>query len=448
MTEIKMSSRHIRRFFTDRRGNILPIFGLAIIPMLGLIGAAVDYSRANSVKAALQASLDSTALAMAAKAPTLTAAELTIQAQAYFDALFIKYNTTKVPLDVTFTNDGAPQITVSGKTSVNTMFMRIPGFGINSVVVAGSSTAAWGNVRLRVALALDNTGSMDWSGKMPALKTAAKALIDQLKDVAKNDGDVMVSIVPFAKDVNVGSSNYSATWLDWEDWDDDNGHDSSSTTCTKKKGKNGKYTKKCETTTTWVPDNHNTWNGCITDRDQPYDTTNAAPTNSATRFPTEQYNECPVAIMPLSYNWTALKTKIDAMQPKGNTNTTIGLEWGWHSLTQGAPLNAPAEDSKYQYNKVIIFMTDGSNTQNRWDDSDYDGDLKQQAIDNRMKLACKNVKDAGITIYTIQMIDGNAQLLKDCASSSDKYFKITSASQTVSVFTQIGTNLSRLRVAK
>jgi hypothetical protein len=93
-------------------------------------------------------------------------------------------------------------------------------------------------------------------------------------------------------------------------------------------------------------------------------------------------------------------------------------------------------------------MTDGSNTQNRWDDSDYEGDLKQQNIDARMKLACKNAKDANITIYTIQMIDGNAQLLKDCASSSDKYFKITNASQTVSVFTQIGTNLSRLRVAK
>jgi hypothetical protein len=152
--------------------------------------------------------------------------------------------------------------------------------------------------------------------------------------------------------------------------------------------------------------------------------------------------------MPLSYNWTALKTKIDSMQPRGNTNTTIGLEWGWHSLTQGAPLNAPAEDTKYQYNKVIIFMTDGDNTANRWHDSNNPGQGAEHVIDNRMKLACKNAKEAGITIYTIQMIDGNDALLKECASSSDKYFKITNASQTVSVFTQIGTNLSRLRVAK
>ena len=36
-------------------------------------------------------------------------------------------------------------------------------------------------------------------------------------------GDIYVSIVPFAKDVNVGASNYNAAWIDWTDWDADNG---------------------------------------------------------------------------------------------------------------------------------------------------------------------------------------------------------------------------------
>ncbi len=49
----------------------------------------------------------------------------------------------------------------------------------------------------------------------------------------------------------------------------------------------------------------------------------------------QQAANCPVALMPLSYNWDDLKDKIDAMQPTGNTNTTIGLERGWHSLTPG-----------------------------------------------------------------------------------------------------------------
>ena len=32
-------------------------------------------------------------------------------------------------------------------------------------------------------------------------------------------------------------------------------------------------------------------------------------------------------IMPLSYDWTALKTLIDALEPTGNTNQGIGLAW-------------------------------------------------------------------------------------------------------------------------
>jgi hypothetical protein len=281
---------------------------------------------------------------------------------------------------------------------------------------------------------------MDSSNKMSALKTAAKSLIDQLRAAATSDGDVMVSIIPFAKDVNAGTGNVTAEWLDWNDWEQVNGSCSSWSY-------NSKWS--CQNAgRTWTPANHNTWQGCVTDRDQPYNTTASAPTTAETRFPAEQYGDCPVTLMPLSYNWTALKNKIDSMTPNGNTNTTIGLEWGWHSLMQGAPLSAPAEDSRYQYNKILIFLTDGANTQDRWDYSWWDGSAAQINIDNRMKTACTNAKAAGITVYTIQMIDGNDSLLKSCASSSDKYFKITSSGQTATVFTQIGTNLSRLRVAR
>ncbi len=333
-----MIMRHIRRFMGDRRANILPMFGLSLIPIVGLIGAAVDYSRANAVNSKLQAALDSTALAMSASASSQTSAQLQTNASAYFFAMYKGTAASSVTFNAAYamTSTG-PQVTVTGATSLKTMFMGIPGFGITDMPISAKSVSAWGNTRLRVALALGNTGSMNDNGKMPALKTAAKALIDQLKASATNNGDVYVSIIPFARDVNVGKANYNATWLDWDEWEDGNGQDSSTTTCTTQKtGKSGKTTKKCATTTTWVPDNHNTWNGCVSDRDQPYDTTNAAPSTAnggVTLFPTEQYEDCPVELMPLTYNWTALKSKIDSMTPNGNTNTTIGLEWGWHSLT-------------------------------------------------------------------------------------------------------------------
>jgi hypothetical protein len=64
---------------------------------------------------------------------------------------------------------------------------------------------------------------------------------------------------------------------------------------------------------------------------------------------------------------------------------------------------------------------------------------------------CANIKAAGITIYTIHVnTDGDptSTLLRNCASGSDKFWTITTASQLVTVFTQIGTNLSKLRIAK
>ena len=50
---------------------------------------------------------------------------------------------------------------------------------------------------------------------MTALKTATKNLIDQLHGAVTTDGDVYVSIIPFAKDVNLGKSNFAADWIYW-----------------------------------------------------------------------------------------------------------------------------------------------------------------------------------------------------------------------------------------
>jgi len=121
------------------------------------------------------------------------------------------------------------------------------------------------------------------------------------------------------------------------------------------------------------------------------------------------------------------------------------LAWGWESLTQGAPLSAPVEDPSYKYQKVIILLTDGLNTQNRWT-------TDQATIDARQALLCNNVKAAGITLYTIQVntggTDPTSTLLQNCASDASKTFMLTQASAIVTVFNQIGTNLSKLRVAK
>ena len=64
---------------------------------------------------------------------------------------------------------------------------------------------------------------------------------------------------------------------------------------------------------------------------------------------------------------------------------------------------------------------------------------------------CANIKGAGITIYAIQVNTGGdptSTLLRNCASSSDKFFLLTSANQIVTTFNTIGTNLTKLRIAQ
>jgi hypothetical protein len=131
------------------------------------------------------------------------------------------------------------------------------------------------------------------------------------------------------------------------------------------------------------------------------------------------------------------------MSANGNTNQAIGLAWAWQSLT-AAPFTVPTKDTNYQYSDVIILMSDGLNTQNRWSTS-------QSTIDTRQKTMCDNVKAAGITLYTIHVnTDGDptSTVLQYCASDSKKFFTVTSSSGIGAVFTQIGSNLSKLRVSK
>lgn len=192
------------------------------------------------------------------------------------------------------------------------------------------------------------------------------------------------------------------------------------------------------------------WNGCVMDRAQNYDTTNDAPATGVTGtwLAADQSPWCPTQMMPLSYNWTNLKAKIDAMSPSGATNQPIGLQWAWFSLSQTAPLNAPAQDPNYKYNNILILMSDGLNTLDRW----YgDGSTPNTSVDARQKILCDNIKKAGVTIYTILVnTDGDppSTVMPYCASGQSNYFPTTSATDMQTAFATIGASLTKLRIAQ
>src|SRR5262249_20169117 len=148
--------------------------------------------------------------------------------------------------------------------------------------------------------------------------------------------------------VNVGTANVAATWLRWDLWDPSisPAHCPSNTNLARAECLGHNFTWNH---TVGTP-NHSLWNGCVADRDQSNDVASIAPSSQATNFPANQELACPAAsILPLTTNWTTVNNTINAMSPSGGTNQTIGLLWGWLSLLQQAPLNAPAEDPNYRY---------------------------------------------------------------------------------------------------
>ena len=425
-------SRMLARFLTNARGGVAPLMAVVAVPVMAAVGMAVDYSRVNAARTAFQVSLDATALMLSKDAATETKEALQTEATKTFNSLFSRSEVTDVNVTPLYTSAGGSKLTLNGTAVVHTNFLGV--IGIDHVDIKSVSVSSWGNTRLRVALVLDNTGSMASDGKMDALKTASHNLLTQLQQAAVHPEDVYVSIVPFSKDVNFGSDNYAQSWLRWDLWEEVNG------SCS-----NTSYSNRtsCQShSKVWTPATHNTWNGCVTDRDQNFDTTNSAAAVGSTQYPTEQYSSCSASLIPLTNDWTALNAKIDTMVPVGNTNQAIGLQVGWQTLT-ATPFTVPPVDPDYKYQTVIILLTDGLNTQDRWYTS-------QSSINTRQQKTCNNIKEAGLTVYTVQVNtggDATSTLLQNCASDPGKFFLLTSAGQIVATFGQIGTSLSKLRLA-
>lgn len=422
-----------KRFWRNRDGGVSPMLAIAALPLFGAVGAAIDYGRIASFRTEMQSALDATALMLSKEAQGMSGADIGTKASAYFTALFTNPQATNVQITQQFSSPQAGNFSlkITGSATANTIFANL--FGQSSVTFSASTEVLWGIKKLNLALVLDNTGSMSQNGKMTNLKTAAHNLLTTLQKAAKQPGDVQVAIVPFATDVNVGTNYVNASWIDWTDWEAANGTCSKSTyTSQSSCVANGKI---------WTPKARSQWNGCVYDRDQNNDIAATVPVagSPATLFRAHQASACPVAMMPLGYDWTALNNKVDAMTPTGNTNVTIGLAWGFQLLSPVAPFNAPAPAP--DLDKVIVILTDGTNTQNRWSSS-------ESAIDARTSKVCDNIKAANIRVYTVRVLDGDAALLQGCASKPSMYYDVSQASQLNGVFGSIAQNLANLRITQ
>jgi len=411
------SSQLTHRFRQATGANVAITFGLLLIPVMLGVGSAIDYSRAGAARAAMQNTADATALMAAKNWSGDSTGQLQQSASAWFTANFNNSNVNNLQVAAT-SNPASNTVNITATGSIGTSLLGI--VGINQIDLSVASTATAGITKLQVALVLDNTGSMAEYGKISALRAATHQMLQRFQKVAQNPGDIQVAIVPFTTAVNVGQGNANANWIKWS-------YDSVTVSPTG-------------------------WTGCVADRDQNYDAQNSAPIagNTATLFPANNpWLGCPPQVMTLTSDWSALNNLADQMTPLGETNLTIGLAWGWQALTTTGPLNAPAPDTGTS--RVIVFMTDGFNTANRWTNVLFGNGTTAQ-IDARTQLVCQNIKAAGITVYTIQVDTGGdsppSTLLQNCASSVGNWFYLKAPGELVKTFDDIAKNLSHLRVAK
>lgn len=397
-----------RHFVRDSEGAVAPVFAITLVTLVGATGAAVDYSRATAARTSMQNALDATGLMLAKEAEALSSVNLAQRANDLFKTLATDASTKTAQITTALVSPqpGTYNLRLTASATIETTFTRM--LGQTEMNIGASSDITWGIKKLELALVLDNTGSMAQSGKLPALKTAAHNLLNTLEQAAKKPGDIKVAIVPFDTSVNIGTGYGSQFWVDYS-------------------------VKRIK------PE---TWNGCVIDRDKPNDTLDTTPVAGGvhTLYPAATCGSSLVSIQPLSENWAALHGKVDAMSAAGNTNITIGLAWGWHALTSNLPLTEAATPQP-DLDKVIVLLTDGDNTQNRWTTSSSN-------IDARTSQICATIKAANIKLYTIRVIDGDAALLRACATKPEMYYNVQQADQLSGTFKSIAQSLATLRIAK
>ncbi len=423
----------------NQDGNIALMFGLALLPLLAGIGAAIDYSRASNARTQLSVAVDSTVLALARRAPQLTDAQLRTEAESYFRSILKdRTDLASLPLVV---NRSEKRLAITAAGIMPTNFMKL--FGKTSLPVSTLSQAEIGQRKAEIALVLDNTGSMARLNKMTELKKASRNLIDAVERASPTGaGYIKVALVPFDTHVKLDAmSNRNASWLATRDAATEPTFDDIRS---RPAPRSSMVTRAA-------------WTGCITDRGTGYND-NTRPSVLALAASLHPAMTCTESndlarVQPLTDNWSALRATIDTMQPSGYTNLTIGARFGFAALTPAGtgPLGGGVAFGTADVDKYMILLTDGDNTMDRAGGS-------SGAIDTRTKAMCDDIKSRSsrtdargrpipdVKIFTVRVIEGNRTLLRNCATDASMYKEVTDASQIDAVFKDIMREITRLQL--
>ena len=402
----------VKRFGTCQRGTVAILYALSAVPVCVAAGSAIDYVRYFAGTTELQSSLDSAALA-AASTKDATNEERVALAEATFLANLQTGSLSDADVTRSFEVQD-DTVVAAAEMNMATSFMRLAGLSSMQLSIS-AEVAVPGDKKAEIALVLDYSGSMNETigggVKYVAMKNAAKDLISNLE--AANPDKVKFALVPFSHHV---------------------------------------YTTLPKSYVLGQTGSGN-WTGCTQDRKYPYNLTDATPNllDGNTKWGQAQapvhiswgcsgYISNKLSIRPLTDDFTGLKSQLDAMTPYAWTHIALGVEFGFHVLSDNAPFSEGASYDDDETKKFMVVLTDGAQTEPAFGSGSSRTVAQGEA---NLEALCTNAKAKGITVITIAYdLDDNAttQRLKNCATDPDSnFFVATDAAAVASAFNDIKT---------
>jgi hypothetical protein len=300
--------------------------------------------------------------------------------------------------------------------------------------------------------------------KLTDLISAAKDLVNIVVATQQTPYYSKVAIVPYSMAVNVGTYATQAR-----------GSYSSGTSTTPGK-QYFKFTNPSGQSQTFQIST------CVSERTGTNAYTDAAPTTTllGRNYPAPSNPCLSNTIVPLSSDKAALTTAIGALQASGSTGGHIGVAWGWYLLSPNFGYMFPTTSQPASYSnlttlnangkpilqKIAILMTDGEynsayckgvisqdsttgsgNTADHINCNAPNGSSWSQA-----KTLCTNMKQKGITIYTIGFqVDSAPQaqdMLTSCATDTTKLYLAADGDQLKQAFHDIAIKLTSLYLSQ
>jgi Flp pilus assembly protein TadG len=205
------------RLARDRRGNVMLLWVLCMIPLVALMGSGIDLGTAYVARKQMQVACDAAVLAGRRAMTTTIDDRVRSEATKFFNFNFTQgvFGARPFVPQVTSAPDSKTTLVLTAATSIPTSVMRI--FGVDSLPVSTSCNASQDFVNTDIVLVLDTTGSMkdkatpaDTKTKIEALRGAVLALFDQLASVqdqlSASGMRLRYGVVPYASAVNVGKA--------------------------------------------------------------------------------------------------------------------------------------------------------------------------------------------------------------------------------------------------